>query len=176
MQYELRRSDRVMDEAETWQLLERGFVGALGTADEDGWPYVVPLSYVLYNGAVYFHKSTRPGHLRHNLEFDSRVCFEVDEPGPVFPSGEKSPCQTSVGFRSLILFGRCTPVADRDEKLAAFRALMAKYADPSWERPDVWPDMDLTAVYRIDIERITGKRRPVTVTPRWRHQFPEAGE
>lgn len=174
MQHELRRRDRAMGEEETWQLLERGFAGSLGTVGADGWPYVVPISYVLHNGFIYFHKSTRPGHLLANLAFDSRVCFEVDEPGPVFPSGEKAPCQTSVGFRSLIVFGRCTPVTDGDEKLTAFRALMAKYADPSWERPDVWPYMDDTAVYRISIGKVTGKRRPVTVAPRWQHQFPNA--
>ena len=126
-----------MPTEETWQLLERGFAGSIGTVGEDGWPYVVPLSYALYDGKIYFHKSNRPGHLITNLAFDARVCFEVDEPGPVFPTGEKAPCQTSVGFRSLILFGHCAPVPDGAEKLAALRALMAKYAHPAWARPDV---------------------------------------
>lgn len=176
MHHELRRKDRAMTPEETWQLLERGFTGSLATVGEDGWPYVVPLSYVLHDGVIYFHKSNRPGHLVHNLAIDSRVCFEVDEPGPVFPSGEKAPCQTSVGFQSLVLFGRCTAVTDAAEKMAAFRALMAKYADPSWVRPDVWPDMAITTVYRISIEKITGKRRPVTVAPRWKDQFPEQAQ
>ena len=173
MHHELQRQDRAMSAAETQQLLERGFSGALATKGEDGWPYVIQLSYALHEGKIYFHKSNRPGHMAQNLAFDSRVCFEVNEPGPVFPSGEAAQCETSVGFESLVVFGHCTLVTEPHDRLAGLHALMAKYADPSWVRPDVWPDMKDTAVYCIRIEKITGKRHPVNVAPKWQDQFPE---
>ncbi|HEY3365746.1 MAG TPA: pyridoxamine 5'-phosphate oxidase family protein [Symbiobacteriaceae bacterium] len=173
MQHNLQRKDRAMTSEETWKLLERGFTGRLGTADAEGWPYVVPLSYAVHNGAVYFHHTQSPAsHLKVNVEANPRVCFEVDEPGIIFPTADNAPCETSVSFESVILYGHCTKVTDPAEKLAFFRTLMAKYADPSWERPDVWPMADITAVYRVSVERITGKRRPVKVAAQWQDQFP----
>lgn len=161
-----------MSDADARALLERGFTGRLGTADASGWPYVVPLSYAVHDGAIYFHHSQSGGHLEANVEANPRVCFEVDEAGFVFPTSEKAPCDTSVSFESVIVYGTCVRVRDREEKRAFFSTLMAKYADPAWERPDVWPQLDSTAVYRVSIERITGKRRPVAIAPKWQNQFP----
>lgn len=159
MQHPMRRKDRELSSEEAWRLLERGFCGRLATSGPDGWPYIRPLHYVVHNGAVHFHTSTARGHSRINLEADPRVCFEVDEPGPVFAIDHSSPCHTSGAFESVILFGTCHLVDDPDEKLAALRSLMAKYADPAWERPDVWPMLNATAVWRVEALRITGKRR-----------------
>jgi nitroimidazol reductase NimA-like FMN-containing flavoprotein (pyridoxamine 5'-phosphate oxidase superfamily) len=171
MEHKLRRTDREMTADETWHLLENGYVGRLGTAGPEGWPYVVPKMYAVMNGAVYFHSTTAHGHTWADLQANPRVCFEVDQPGPVFPTGEKDLCETSVGFESVILFGTCTPVTDPAEKVAFFERLMDKYANPAWERPANWSHQDVTAVYRIVVERITGKRRPVAVADRWKSTF-----
>lgn len=172
MPHPLRRTDRELPADETWHLLERGYVGHLGTAGPDGWPYVVPKMYAAYDGCVYFHSTTAQGHTRKDIEANPRVCFEVDQPGPVFPSGTHSPCETSVGYESVILFGTCALVTDEAERITFLERLMAKYANPAWERPAVWNMLNATAVYKITVERITGKRRRVTVPEQWRHQFP----
>ncbi|MBX5465294.1 MAG: pyridoxamine 5'-phosphate oxidase family protein [Clostridia bacterium] len=169
----LRRQDRAMDEEEAWALLERAFCGRLGTVDEEGWPYVVPQLFVVDGRELYFHGTAAYGQTRRNIEADPRVCFEVDEPGPVFPYGEESPCETSVGFESVILFGTCRIVTSREEKIRFYERLMAKYADPAWERPAVWPRLEATTVYAVRVEKVTGKRRPVQVAERWRHLFPQ---
>jgi len=174
VQGELRRKDRQMDDADTWRLLETTEVGRLGLVDPQGWPYVLPLSFVVDDHRIYFHKTTAPGHMRVAVDANPQVCFEVDRPGPVFPSGVRGPCDTSVAYESAIAFGRCELVADRAEKLRILGLLMAKYADPSWERPDTWPLLDQTAVFAVTVERVTGKRRPLTVADPWRHQFPAA--
>lgn len=171
MEHKMRRADRAMSPDETWRLLEKGYVGRLGTAGQDGWPYVVPRVYVAYDGCVYFHSTTAHGHTRRNVEANPKVCFEVDEPGPIFPTGDSEQCETSVGYESVILFGTCALVEDEAERMTCLRALMTKYADPKWERPDAWPMLGATAVYKIVVERITGKRRPVTVAEQWRHLF-----
>ena len=174
MEHALRRADREMSPGDAWRLLERGYVGRLGTADPDGWPYVVPKMFVACDGCVYFHGTTARGHTRSNVEADPRVCFEVDEPGPVFPTGTASQCEISVGFESVILFGTCEVVEDESERMRALERLMAKYADPAWERPPAWSMLEATAVYRIRVERITGKRREMAVAEPWRHLFPGA--
>ncbi|HYG57270.1 MAG TPA: pyridoxamine 5'-phosphate oxidase family protein [Symbiobacteriaceae bacterium] len=169
---ELRRKDREMTAEESWSLLAGAYCGRLGTSDAEGWPYVVPKMFVVVDGKIYFHSSQSRGHTRSSVEANPRVCFEVDEPGPVFPSGEDSLCNTSNGFESVITFGTCRLVEDEEHKAKVLYALMAKYADPAWERPDSFPMLAVTAVFEITVERITGKRRPVAVTPRWQHLFP----
>ncbi len=170
---ELRRKDREMSSEEAWEFLETAFSGSLGTVDADGWPYVVPQLFVTHKGKVFFHNTAAKGHTRTNIDANPRVCFQMDEPGFVFPYGDEAPCETSVGFESVVLFGTCRVVEDREEKVAFFERFMTKYADPAWERPNVWPLLNATTVYEITVEKITGKRRPVVIAEKWKHMLPQ---
>ena len=169
---ELRRKDREMTSEETWAFLRRAFSGRLGTAGADGWPYVVPQLFIVHDDKLYFHSTVARGHTRSNIEANAKVCFEVDEPGFIFPYGDEAPCETSIGYESVILFGSCRIVEERPEKVTFFERFMEKYADSAWERPQVWPLVDATTVYEITVERITGKRRPVVIADKWKHLFP----
>lgn len=171
---EVRRRDRELTEADAWAFLEQAFACRIGTVDDEGWPYVVPQLFIVHDGKLYFHNTAARGHTRTNLESNPRVCFEADEPGFIFPYGEQAPCETSVGYASVIAFGTARIVTDRAEKVAFFERFMAKYADPAWERPEVWPLLDATTVYEITVERLTAKRRPVVIADKWKHMFPEA--
>ena len=67
-------------------VLQRGVCGRLATVSGDGWPYVVPLLYIWKNPVIYFHTAAAPGHLRQNIDRETRACFEIDEAGQVFVS------------------------------------------------------------------------------------------
>ena len=82
----LRRADRAVSPGRAREILAGGFSGRLATVGGDGWPYVVPLLYVWMDERIYVHGSHARGHLRQNVEHEPRVCFEVDEPGEVFPT------------------------------------------------------------------------------------------
>ena len=98
-----------------------------------------------------------------NVDHSSLVCFEMDEPGDVFPYG-RFECDTSVAFRSVIAFGKIRVIEDRNAKQRFFEALMAKYARESWERPkDFFPRIDQVTLYAIAVERMTGKETPLPV-------------
>ena len=158
---EVRRADKAMNEADTLALLARGAVGRLATVDASGQPYVTPLLYVWDGREVWLHNAIVPGHLRANIEANDRVCFEVDEPGPVFPYG-RFECDTSIAYESAIVFGRLRVVDDRDAKEGFCRALMAKFAPGSGDRPPgFFPRLGQIAVYTIAAQRITGKRTPL---------------
>jgi len=103
----IRRTDKVMPEAVAHEVLERGFCGRLSTVGPDGWPYIVPLLYIVRDGAIWVHNTAARGHLRVNVDHEPRVCFEVDEPGQVFPYG-RFECDTTVEYRSVVIFGRGT--------------------------------------------------------------------
>jgi nitroimidazol reductase NimA-like FMN-containing flavoprotein (pyridoxamine 5'-phosphate oxidase superfamily) len=165
---QMRRADKEMSPAETLETLGRGYCGRLATISEDGYPYCVPMLYVWMNGEVYLHNAKAPGHLRTNVERESRVCFEVDEPGDVFAYG-RFECDTSVAFRSVILFGKVRIVDEAEAKQRFFEALMQKYAKVESERPKgFFPRLDQITLYAIAIERMTGKETPLPpVSEQW---------
>jgi len=167
----IRRADKVMPKAAATELLARGFSGRLATVGPDGWPYIVPLLYVWRAGEIWVHNAGVRGHLRVNVDHDARVCFEVDEPGEVFAYG-RFECDTSVEYRSVVVFGRIRVVEERDAKVRFFDALMAKYGDPAWQRPaGSYPRLEGITLYSIAVERMTGKE---TVLPAASQRWPAA--
>jgi uncharacterized protein len=165
---EMRRADKVMSHARTLETLQRGFCGRLATIGDDGYPYCVPLLYLWLNGEVCLHNAKARGHLRNSVDYESRVCFEVDEPGEVFPYG-RFECDTSVAFRSVILFGKIRVVNETEAKQQFFEALMQKYAKTAWERPKgFYTRLDQITLYAITVERMTGKETPLPdVSEQW---------
>jgi uncharacterized protein len=165
---QLRRVDKLMTHERALETLQRGFCGRLATAGEDGYPYCVPLLYVWMDGEVYLHNARARGHLRTNVDHDSRVCFEVDEPGEVFAYG-RFECDSTVAFRSVILFGRVRVIEDSETKQRFFEALLAKYVKKDWKRPEgFFPRIEQITLYAVAVERMTGKETPLPeVSQQW---------
>ena len=108
---------------------------------------------------MWFHNVGMQGHLRTNVEANARVCVEVDEANDVFPYGPTM-CDTTVAYESVIVFGTAEIVDDPAAKAAFFDRFMVKYAWHIVGRPEhEYPRLDATTVYRVRIERMTGKRR-----------------
>jgi nitroimidazol reductase NimA-like FMN-containing flavoprotein (pyridoxamine 5'-phosphate oxidase superfamily) len=166
---QVRRTDKLMSDERVREMISRAYSGRLATVGPDGWPYIVPLLFVWINGEIWVHNTRARGHLRANVDHESRVCFELDDPGQVFPYG-RFECDTSVAYRSVVVFGRIRVVEDRRQKEAFFDALMGKYGNASWNRPkSFFPRLDQVTVYAIAIERMTGKE---TSLPSMENQWP----
>jgi nitroimidazol reductase NimA-like FMN-containing flavoprotein (pyridoxamine 5'-phosphate oxidase superfamily) len=165
---QVRRADKLMPEERARELLERGFCGRLATVGEDGYPYCVPLLYVWMNGEIWVHNTRAKGHLRANVDHEPRVCFEVDEAGDIFAYG-RFECDTSVSYRSVIVFGRIRVVEDAQAKQRFFEALMTKYDKRDSGRPrDFFPRIELITLYAISVERMSGKETPLPqASDRW---------
>jgi nitroimidazol reductase NimA-like FMN-containing flavoprotein (pyridoxamine 5'-phosphate oxidase superfamily) len=155
----LRRADKLMPEAKVEELLSAGYCGHLASVSADGSPYVCPLLYVWLEGRVWLHNTSARGHLQDNVRRDPRVCFEVSLPGEVFAYG-RFECDTSVEYRSIVIFGRLDIVDDRTRKSLFFDALMAKYRADDPTRPkSFYPRLDGVTVYALSADRITGKEQ-----------------
>ena len=164
---QMRRADKLMPDDRALAVLESGFCGRVAAIGPGGYPYCVPLLYVVMGGELYVH-TARAGHLRDAVAHDARVCFEMDEPGEIFPYG-RFECDTSVAFRSVIVFGKARIVEEAAAKQAFFAALMRKYAKGIDDRPkDVFPRLDQITLYAITMERVTGKETPLpAASERW---------
>ena len=154
---QLRRQDLVMTPERTRETLDRGFCGRLATISADGYPYCLPLLYVMMAGEICVHNTGAKGHLRANAEREPRVCFEVDEPGQVYAYG-RFECDATVSYRSVIAFGKIRVVESLEVKQRFFEALMAKYEKRDLGQPKgYFPRIEQITLYAIAIERLSGK-------------------
>ena len=155
---QLRRADKIMSPPEVDSFLSTAFCGRTATVDPDGFPYVVPNLFVWQERSVWLHTARGNGHFHRNVMHADRVCFEIDEPGEIFPYGFIE-CDTSVSYRSVVIFGRIQVVNDAEKARWFYTRFMEKYAPShSWGREKgSFPRIPATCVYRITPESITGK-------------------
>ncbi|WP_374653503.1 pyridoxamine 5'-phosphate oxidase family protein [Dongia sp.] len=161
-----------MNQADVEALLNGAFCGRTATVGADGYPYIAPNLFVWMDGQVYLHTPRHKGHFLANVQHSDRVSFEVDEPGEIFPYGHVE-CDTSVSYRSVIIFGRIRTCVDKDEQRAFFSAFLTKYAPKeSWGREiGSFPRLAGPIVYAIRPEIVTGKFSALPgVEERWPSQ------
>ena len=154
---EVRRKDKEVTD-QTWieNILKRGQVLYLGLSGEDGWPYVVTMSYAYRNGAVYLHGAP-VGKKNDILSVNPKVCFQVALDVDVAPA--ETAAKYSMKYRSVTCFGRLVTLTEPNDRLEALNILMDHYKGPRTEEKDV---NSKVWVARIDIESMTGKRSVYT--------------
>jgi nitroimidazol reductase NimA-like FMN-containing flavoprotein (pyridoxamine 5'-phosphate oxidase superfamily) len=126
----------------------------LSTVGGDGVPYGVPLSIVRDGDCVYFHGALE-GHKADNLRRGGMVCLtcvgDVREP----------PDDFTVEYESAIVFGTAEEVGEEAEKVRVLRLLCERHTPANMAAFDeeIKRALHLTAVWKIRIEEISGKRR-----------------
>lgn len=148
----MRREKQMMSAEEAEAILKGCSNGVLACLGDDDYPYAVPLNYVYHNGRIYFH-SAKTGHKIDAMSKHPKVSFAVVGEDTIV--SEK---YTSF-FRSVIVFGRAR-IAEGEERLEAFRALVEKY---SGDQPEEEKKMEIenctkAHIIAIDIEHMTGKK------------------
>lgn len=164
----MRRTDKIMPEAETLTLLERALVAHVAVVEPDGQPYLVPMLYVWADGRFWFHRTQADGRFAAALRASPRVCIVVDECGPVFTMKPMDACAATIAYESAMAAG-AMEVASPEEALRFSNLLMVKYAAfaPDGPPPN-FPMQDRTLFYSVRPEWLTGKR---TAMPADAHRF-----
>ena len=159
---EVRRRDRAVGD-DVWirDQLRRAAFGTLATV-HDGQPFV-NMNIFAYDDerrAIYLH-TAKSGRTRTNLEADGRVCFSVGEMGRLLPA--KTAKEFSVEYAGVVVFGRATVIDDDAEARHGLQLLLDKYAPhlrPGRDyRPITADELAVTAVYRVQIDQWSGKRK-----------------
>jgi nitroimidazol reductase NimA-like FMN-containing flavoprotein (pyridoxamine 5'-phosphate oxidase superfamily) len=161
---DIRRKDRqVTDEAWIRSFLPTAPVGVLATMQQSQ-PFINSNLFVYDEAqhAIYMH-TARLGRTRDNIDQESQVCFSVFEMGRLLPADEA--LEMSVEFNSVVVFGKAQVVKDPDEARRMLQMLLDKYfshLSPGRDYRPIQPqELKRTAVYRIQIEAWTGKRKQV---------------
>lgn len=162
----MRRSDRaVEDEAWIKQFMQAAAAGTLATVQE-GQPFINTNLFVYDpdEHCIYTH-TAHVGRTRANVERDNRVCFSIMEMGRLLPANEA--LEFSVEYAGVVVFGTVDVIDDDDDATRALQMLLDKYAPhltPGVDyRPPVEAELRRTAVYRINIEDWSAKKKEVDV-------------
>jgi uncharacterized protein len=161
---DIRRADRAMpDEDAIKALLHHAPMGTLATVYE-GQPFINSNLFV-YDEArhcIYMH-TAKVGRTRANVDTAERVCFSVSEMGRLLPAPEA--LEFSVEYGGVVIFGRASVVTDAQEATDSLQQLLDKYFPHLSPGQDYHPikleELVRTAVYRIEIEQWSGKRKQV---------------
>lgn len=152
---EVRRSDRILPEDKSTELLLSGEFGVLSTVGKDNQPYGVPLSYIYYEDKIYFHCALT-GHKLDNIALNGNVSFTVvDGVEAVYANN------FTTLYKSVIVFGKCTEVTDKGIKSEVLKRLCQKYLPLHMDKAeaDINKSLHRTAVYAVTAEYITGKSK-----------------
>lgn len=129
---------------------------------DETYPYILPLNYgIEVEGekvALYFHGAME-GRKYELLEKNPKVCFEVDRNRGLFGFPEEGFCTMS--YESVIGQGTLAVVTG-EERMHGMRILMEHYY-PGEEFPIHPAVMEQTCMLKLEVEHMTGKRRPVPV-------------
>ena len=156
--FPVRRQNRALTREQALNVIRKSTHATVGTCDTDGNPYVCPVTPVLLgDDKLYFHCAAAPGGRRStNLGMNPRVsvCF--------IAADETLPEQFSVNYASAVVSGRATLVTDEAERHASMQALLARHAPgntPEHNKQYIDAAFQFVAMWRIDIESVTGKAR-----------------
>jgi uncharacterized protein len=148
-----RHEQEIPDKSSLEEILRQAQLLRLGLC-RDNEPYVVPVLFGYRDGHLYIHSSPEGAKidiLRHN----SRVCFETEVNVELVK--DDVPCKWSLRYRSVIGWGNASFVEDEAGKTEALGILMEHYSGTT-DHEYSPPLLAKTAVIKIEIEKMTGKR------------------
>lgn len=149
----MRRANQQLSPAETAAILQNGTSGVLALMGDEGYPYALPISYVYFDGALYFH-CAREGHKLDAIRRSPKASFCVIAQDDILPE------QYATCYRSAIAFGAVRVMEEEKEIYAAVQKLALKYApDDAEDRREqyIQKNRPRLCMLKMTIEHMTGK-------------------
>jgi nitroimidazol reductase NimA-like FMN-containing flavoprotein (pyridoxamine 5'-phosphate oxidase superfamily) len=140
-----------LTDAECEDILARASIARLGCAEGDQ-PYIVPISYSYDRAARAVYAFSTLGRKIVSMRWNPKVCVAVDE------------IVDAQHWTSVVAFGRYEEIGHTAEHGAARERAHALFEQrPGWwlpatARPADGDDRAVPVLYRIRIERISGRR------------------
>lgn len=137
------------------EVLMNAQVGRIATHNENGYPYIVPVHFIVYEEKIYIHGLIK-GQKISNLTRNNKIGFEVDEMGVIIPDNE-NPCDTNTEFRSVIILGTAQLIEERELKENILSAVVAKFTPQLSHLSFPEKMMRATGIIEITPVEMTGK-------------------
>ena len=163
MERTMRRKDRQLTEQEAWAVLRQEKHGVLSVVGDEGWPYAVPMNYIVWDGNLYLH-CAKAGYKLDAVRRDGRVCFTVVSRGEVIPA------HITTLYESVIVKGTADEVTEEEQCRIILTRLVEGLGDVTEEIKTQYVEKKVknTALLRIRPVQVTGKanRSYIPVTQR----------
>ena len=151
---EMRRKKQVLSTEECTRILQEGTSGVLALDGDDGYPYAVPLSYVLSGDKIYFH-CAKSGHKLDAIARNEKASFCVIGQDHVMPE------KFTTCYKSVIVFGKIRIMDDDTEKRKAIEELAIRYA-PNATQTRIQEEIDCfwkpLCMLEMSIDHMSGKK------------------
>lgn len=158
---QMRRINQQLPEPVVSAILKQGAYGVLSVQGDDGYPYGVPLNYVIsgqINGktdgclSLYFH-CAKSGHKLDGLKRSEKVSFCIVNDDEVLPE------EFTTAYASVIVFGRAVVVDQEEERLWALRLISERFSPGYKEAGEeaIKKYQNAVEIVRLDVESVTGK-------------------
>jgi uncharacterized protein len=138
-------------------ILDEGLVCHVGLASE-GQPFVIPMNFGRDGDRLLLHGSAA-SRLMRGLAAGSPACFTVTLLDGLVLA--RSAFHHSMNFRSVVLFGKATPVEEPAGKTAALRIISEHLLPGRWDevRPPNARELAATTVVEVSIAEASAKIR-----------------
>lgn len=146
----MRRFRQQLSDDKVMRILNDGKVAVWAVSGDGDYPYAVPLNYVYADGAIYVHSATQ-GHKIDAIKRNPKCSVCIIDRDEIVPE------EFTSYFRSVIAFGRAELIESVDDKIAALQLLSAKYSKGIDPTSEINKFLNVVAIIKINIERVTGK-------------------
>lgn len=150
----MRRKDREMSEEFAAGVADKCEYAVMSTVDKSNMPYCVPISIVRDGEHIYFH-SALDGFKIDCLRHNPNVCLAC------VGDTHRLPDEFTTEYESAIIRGVAVEITEETEKIHALKMLCERHTPANMGNFDAAIEKSLfrTAVWRVDITEITGKRK-----------------
>ncbi|MFV0395707.1 MAG: pyridoxamine 5'-phosphate oxidase family protein [Coprobacillaceae bacterium] len=143
---EIRRQDRLLTEEEAKEILQEGRYGVLSLIGDNGYPYGVPMHYVLIGGMIYMHGTSADSHKVDAIKNNPKMSFTVMK------------MENDIKGKSCIVFGEIEIIKDMREVVLE-KFVETHVPEFAWEqaKKGIPFAKDNIEAYKLTIHHISAK-------------------
>ena len=144
-------------EQDVYDILDAGFLCHIAFQHQ-GQTMMIPTAYGRKNDVIYIHGSSKNFMMQQLLDGQTACLSVTHVDGLVLA---RTLFDTSVNYRSVVLFGKATLVSDPDEKIEGMRIITENIIPGRWSEVSLGTpqQVDATMVIKIQIDSASAKVR-----------------
>ena len=150
----VRKKKNEISQDEAKNLLRSSRRGVLAVNGDEGYPYAIPINY-LYdeeNNKIIFH-GAKAGHKVDSIKKNDKICFTVFG-NETFTEENWAPY-----LQSVVVFGRCRLVENRDDTVSLVKKFARKYyPNEDMVNEEIANSGKGVQMFEIKIEHLSGKK------------------
>ncbi len=150
----VRKKKNEISQDEAKNLLRSSRRGVLAVNGDEGYPYAIPINY-LYdeeNNKIIFH-GAKTGHKVDSIKKNDKICFTVFG-NETFIEENWAPY-----LQSVVVFGRCHLVENRDDTVSLVKKFALKYyPNEDMVNEEIANSGKGVQMFEIKIEHLSGKK------------------